>query len=57
MKKLYALIVFLGLCVNASLAQDSTALKIAALEKSFTYQHGTIKNWRWYCHGNRSAGV
>jgi uncharacterized membrane-anchored protein len=43
MKKLYALIVFLGLCVNASLAQDSTALKIAALEKSFTYQHGTIK--------------
>jgi uncharacterized membrane-anchored protein len=43
MKKLYALIVFLGLFVNASLAQDSTALKIEALEKTFTYQHGSIK--------------
>lgn len=43
MKKLYALIVFLGLYAHAALAQDSTAIKMAAFEKQFTYQHGTIK--------------
>ncbi|TFF37083.1 DUF2167 domain-containing protein [Mucilaginibacter psychrotolerans] len=43
MKKLYALIVLLGLYAHAALAQDSTAIKTAAFEKQFTYQHGTIK--------------
>jgi uncharacterized membrane-anchored protein len=42
MKKLYALVVVMALCFNVCLAQDSTSLKIDSLEKSFTYQHGTI---------------
>lgn len=43
MKKLYALIVFLGFYAHLALAQDTTAMKMAAFEKQFTYQRGTIK--------------
>ncbi|OOQ57984.1 DUF2167 domain-containing protein [Mucilaginibacter pedocola] len=45
MKKLYALIAFIGIFSTTTFAQetDSTAIKVAAAEKAFTYQHGAIK--------------
>jgi uncharacterized membrane-anchored protein len=42
MKTLYALLAAMVLSFNVCLAQDSTSLKIDSLEKTFTYQHGTI---------------
>lgn len=43
MKKLYLIIWCFVLCLNAALAQDSTAIQAEQLEKSFKYQHGVIK--------------
>ncbi|HEY4327477.1 MAG TPA: DUF2167 domain-containing protein [Mucilaginibacter sp.] len=43
MKKWYTLFAVIVLHANTSFAQDSTALKIKAIESSFNYQHGSIK--------------
>lgn len=43
MKKWHTLFVLIALRANVLFAQDSTALKIQAIESSFKYQHGAIK--------------